>query len=105
MDFLDQEIDLDSEWSNKRTAVRYLRNDIKAAVKVHSLWFPRLFPVLLRDISSRGAAIVTSHKIKKKKPGQPISIVRRRQAVSGRSRRGPPRCRQPTLRRQIRQPE
>lgn len=65
MDFLDQEIDLDSEWSNKRTAVRYLRNDIKAAVKVHSLWFPRLFPVLLRDISSRGAAIVTSHKIKK----------------------------------------
>ncbi|MCQ8181719.1 PilZ domain-containing protein [Methylomonas sp. SURF-1] len=66
MDFLDQEIDLDSEWSNKRSAVRYLRNDIKAAVKIHSLWFPRLFPVSLRDISSRGAAIVTDQKIKKK---------------------------------------
>ena len=67
LDFLDQEVTLDSTWSNKRSAVRYLRNDIRAAVKIHSIWFPRLFPVALRDVSSRGAAIFSDKKLGKKK--------------------------------------
>ncbi|OQW79868.1 MAG: hypothetical protein BVN35_00330 [Proteobacteria bacterium ST_bin11] len=67
LDFLDQEVTIDSSWSNKRSAVRYRRNDIRAAVKVKSLWFPRLFPVVLRDVSSRGAAIFSEKKLGKNK--------------------------------------
>lgn len=67
LDFLDQEVTPDSAWSNKRIAVRYLRNDIRAAVKVRSLWFPRLFPVVLRDVSSRGAAVLSEKKLGKNK--------------------------------------
>ncbi|MCQ8117109.1 PilZ domain-containing protein [Methylomonas rosea] len=67
LDFLDQEVTIDSSWSNKRSAVRYLRNDIRAAVKVKSIWFPRLFPVVLRDVSSRGAAIFSEKKLGKNK--------------------------------------
>lgn len=67
LDFLDQEVKLDNAWFNKRSAVRYLRNDIRAAVKIHSLWFPHLFPVALRDVSSRGAAIFSEKKLRKNK--------------------------------------
>jgi hypothetical protein len=67
LDCLDQEVTMDSSWSNKRSAVRYLRNDIRAAIKIHSLWFPRLFPVTLRDVSSRGAAIFSEKKLGKNK--------------------------------------
>ncbi|AMK78724.1 MULTISPECIES: PilZ domain-containing protein [Methylomonas] len=67
LDFLDQEVTIDSSWSNKRSAVRYLRNDIRAAVKIKSMWFPRLFPVVLRDISSRGAAVFSEKKLSKNK--------------------------------------
>lgn len=65
-DELDQDIPLDSLWSNKRVAVRYRRNDIKAVVKVRSLFFPRLLPVILHDISSKGAAVISKKKIGKK---------------------------------------
>ncbi len=64
-DELDREIDVDSSFSNKRIAVRYRRNDIKAIVKIRSLFFPRLVPVILLDISSRGAAIMSGKKLRK----------------------------------------
>ncbi len=65
-DDLDKEIELDSLWSNKRVAVRYKRKDIKAVVKVHSLLFPRLQQVVLHDISSKGAAVKSPKKLRKK---------------------------------------
>lgn len=65
-DELDQEIPLDNLWDNKRIAVRYKRNDIKAVVKVHSLLFPRLLAVILNDISSKGASIISPKKLGKK---------------------------------------
>lgn len=67
LDFLDQEVTIDNSWANKRSAVRYMRNDIRAALKIHSLWFPRLFAVALRDISSRGAAVFSDKKLPKNK--------------------------------------
>jgi hypothetical protein len=63
---LDQDIPLDSLWSNKRVAVRYRRKDIKAVVKVHSLLYPRLLPVILHDISSKGAAVISPKKLSRK---------------------------------------
>lgn len=65
-DELDQEIQLDNLWANKRIAVRYRRNDIKAVIKVHSLFFPRLSQVVLYDISSKGACIHSPKKLNKK---------------------------------------
>lgn len=65
-DELDQDISHESLWSNKRVAVRYRRKDIKAVVKVHSLLFPRLVPVALHDISSKGAAVISPKKISRK---------------------------------------
>lgn len=64
-DQLDQEIDIDSSFMNKRVAVRYRRNDIKAVVKVRSLFFPQLIPVILTDISSKGAAIKSNKRLKR----------------------------------------
>ena len=58
-DELDQDIPPDSLWSNRRVAVRYRRKDIKAVIKVHSLFYPRLLPVILHDISSKGAAVMS----------------------------------------------
>jgi hypothetical protein len=49
--------------SNKRVAVRYRRKDIKAVVKIPSLLFPRLVTVALHDISSRGAAVISTQKL------------------------------------------
>lgn len=63
-DELDQNIELDSLLINKRISVRYRRNDIKAVIKTHSLFFPRLFKVMLLDISSKGAAIKCEKKLK-----------------------------------------
>ncbi len=65
-DLLDQEILLDSLSPNKRVAVRYRRTDIKAVIQVRSLFFPRLLLGQLQNISSRGAAIVCSKKLRKK---------------------------------------
>ncbi|QPK63839.1 PilZ domain-containing protein [Methylomonas sp. LL1] len=65
-DELDQEIELDSLLLNKRISVRYRRKDIKAIVKTHSLFFPRLIKVDLLDISSKGAAILSDKKLKLK---------------------------------------
>lgn len=62
-DDLDKDISLDDLAANKRVAVRYKRKDIKAVVKVHSLLFPRLQPVILHDISSKGASIVSEKKL------------------------------------------
>lgn len=64
-DELDQEINADSLFTNKRIAVRYRRKDIKAVVKIQSIFFPRLVPVLLLDISSKGAAILSSKRLRK----------------------------------------
>lgn len=63
-DLLDQEIDIDSSFMNKRVAVRYRRTDIKAVVKMRSIFFPQLIPVILTDISSKGAAIKSSKRLK-----------------------------------------
>jgi len=65
-DELDKDIPRESLWTNKRVAVRYRRKDIKAVVKVHSLLYPRLLPVALHDISSRGAAVHSPKKISRK---------------------------------------
>lgn len=65
LDVLDQEIQLNELATNKRVAVRYRRKDIKAVVKVHSLFFPRLLQVILHDISSKGAGIISAKKIGK----------------------------------------
>lgn len=62
---LDLEIDLTDLIGNQRLAVRYLRTDIKAAVKTLSFFYPKLYPVILRDISSKGAAILCEKKIRK----------------------------------------
>lgn len=61
-DELDQDISLESLGSNQRIAVRYKRRDIKAIVKVRSLLFPRLQQVILHDISSKGAAVLSPKK-------------------------------------------
>lgn len=63
-DQLDQEIDIDSMFANKRIAVRYRRSDIKAVIKIRSFLFPRLIPVILTDISSKGAAIKSNKPLK-----------------------------------------
>lgn len=65
-DELDQDIPLDDLGANKRVAVRYKRKDIKAVVKVHSLLFPRLQPVILHDISSKGASVISEKKLSPK---------------------------------------
>jgi hypothetical protein len=65
-DLLDQEILLDSLSPNKRVAVRYRRTDIKAVIKIRSLFFPSLVLAQLQNISSRGAAVLCSKKLRKK---------------------------------------
>lgn len=65
-DELDQVIELDSFFINKRISVRYRRQDIKAMVKTHSLIFPQLIPVNLLDISSKGAAVMSHKKLRLK---------------------------------------
>lgn len=64
-DLLDREVDIDSSFANKRVAVRYRRNDIKAVLKIPSILFPRLIPVILTDISSKGAAIRSNKSLKR----------------------------------------
>lgn len=63
VDELDQEIPLECLPANKRVVVRYKRKDIKAVIKVRSLLYPRLLPVVLNDISSKGAGIICTSKI------------------------------------------
>lgn len=58
-DAIDQEIVSDALSVNKRVAVRYRRSDIKAVVKIHSALYPRLVPVILHDISSKGAGVIS----------------------------------------------
>lgn len=65
-DDLNHDIELDSLLLNKRISVRYRRNDIKAMIKTHSLFFPKLFRVNLIDISSKGAAVQSDNKLKLK---------------------------------------
>lgn len=65
-DELDHNIELDSLLLNKRISVRYRRNDIKAMIKTHSLFFPQLFRVNLLNISSKGAAIHSDKKLRLK---------------------------------------
>ncbi|MGY6276488.1 PilZ domain-containing protein [Methylomonas sp. MgM2] len=64
LDELDLDIDLDNLFLNKRISVRYRRNDINAMVKTRHFIFPKLFQVNLIDISSKGAAIHSSKKLK-----------------------------------------
>ncbi|MBS3964451.1 MAG: PilZ domain-containing protein [Methylomonas sp.] len=64
-DTLDEDIDLHDLIGNQRLAVRYLRSDIKATLKVANFFYPRLYPIVLRDISSKGAAILCEKKIRK----------------------------------------
>lgn len=65
-DELDEDIQLDDLFSNKRIAVRYRRNDIKAVIKTHSLFFPRLLQVVLQDVSSKGASVISPTKMRHK---------------------------------------
>jgi len=64
-DELDLAIDVDSLLTNKRVAVRYRRTDIKAVIKIRSIFFPRLVPVILVDISSKGAAVKSNKKLRR----------------------------------------
>ncbi len=62
-DDLNLQFPLDSLGNNKRVAIRYRRNDIKAVIKVQSRIYPRLVQVVLHDISSRGAGIISPKKM------------------------------------------
>lgn len=70
MDTLGPEFDPDTELTienlhtNKRSSIRYRRHDIRAVIKIHSLFYPRLQPVVIQNISSRGAAIVSGKPLK-----------------------------------------
>jgi hypothetical protein len=66
LDHLDHDIEVDSSFLNKRISVRYRRNDIKAIIRTHSLFFPQMIRVELLDISSKGAAIYCDKKLKLK---------------------------------------
>jgi hypothetical protein len=67
-DELDKEIPLfDDSNVNQRMAVRYRRNDIKAVVKLGKLILPQLVPVIIEDISSKGAGIKTTKKFGRNK--------------------------------------
>jgi hypothetical protein len=65
-DALDAEIRLDELEANKRIAVRYRRKDIKAVIKIHSFFYPRLQAVILNDVSSKGAGIICPVKLSAK---------------------------------------
>jgi hypothetical protein len=62
-DDLNLQFPLDSLINNKRVAIRYKRSDIKAVVKVQSRIFPRLVQVVLHDISSRGAGVISPKRM------------------------------------------
>jgi hypothetical protein len=64
-DELDQAIDFDSLEASQRFAVRYRRDDIQAMLKIRKLFAKKAYPVTLLDISSRGAAIVSTHPLTK----------------------------------------
>ncbi|MEY4718550.1 MAG: hypothetical protein RL563_1168 [Pseudomonadota bacterium] len=64
-DELDQAIDIDSLEASKRFAVRYQRDDIQATLKIRKLFARKTYPVTLLDISSKGAAIVSTHPLTK----------------------------------------
>ncbi|MGD0958215.1 MAG: PilZ domain-containing protein [Methylomonas sp.] len=64
---LDKAIPIDILIANKRYAVRYQRRDIKAVIKIGNLILPRLVPVILEDISSRGAGIRCPKKLGRSK--------------------------------------
>jgi hypothetical protein len=49
--------------NNKRVAIRYKRTDIKAVIKIQSRIFPRLVQVVLHDISSRGAGVISPKRM------------------------------------------
>jgi len=66
LDELDHPIELDSLLLNKRISVRYRRGDISAMVRTRNFLFPKLFTVKLLDISSKGAAIYSTRKLKVK---------------------------------------
>jgi len=48
---------------NKRMAIRYRRKDIKAIVRVRKLFLHKGVNVILHDISSRGAGVLSPEKI------------------------------------------
>jgi PilZ domain len=60
----DTELIIEHLHTNKRTSPRYRRNDIRAVLKIHSFLYPRLQPVVVQNISSRGAAIVSGKPLK-----------------------------------------
>jgi hypothetical protein len=62
---LDQEM-LKQLALNKRAAIRYRRKDIKATLKLHGLFYPRIIKVVLHDISSKGAGVLSPKKLSKK---------------------------------------
>lgn len=70
MDTIGPEFDPDTELTiehlhtNKRSSIRYRRHDIRAVIKIHSLLYPRLQPVVIQNISSKGAAIVSGKALK-----------------------------------------
>ena len=64
-DELDQEIDFENLEASKRVAVRYRRDDIQATLKIRKIFARSPFSVLLLDISSKGAAIQTTHLLNK----------------------------------------
>ena len=63
LDDLNLQFPLESLINNKRVAIRYRRTDIKAVIKIHSRIFPRLVQVVLHDISSRVAGVISPKRM------------------------------------------
>jgi hypothetical protein len=65
LDEFDQSIDFENLEASKRFAVRYCRDDLQATLKIRKLFAKKAYPVTLLDISSKGAAIMSSHPLTK----------------------------------------
>ena len=63
LDDLNLQFPSESLINNKRVAIRYKRTDIKAVIKIQSHIFPRLVQVVLHDISSRGACVISPKRV------------------------------------------
>ncbi|WP_198244670.1 PilZ domain-containing protein [methane-oxidizing endosymbiont of Gigantopelta aegis] len=62
-----RDLDEDTGFINKRTAVRYIRKDITTVVLIRSLFSASKLMVNLVDISSKGALIACSKKFPRNK--------------------------------------
>ncbi len=63
-----------SEKSNRRIAVRYIRNDLNATLFVKRFFSTKKFSAQVYDISSKGINLATSAKLSKEKKIQVLIV-------------------------------